>query len=212
MPWAWLCDLCPIVSKESILLHPLLYRVENSACWAVSVCWENNTRALFLRLWYVLLGNPPTNSRGCWEALSHTVAMEINRHTAISFLVFSLGHYPRDANYRVHLYTTISTWLCSYLFCVSFIRIRCISLTSCLAIMHRYPVNMTMLCPPLSSNLGQCHLSTTKCELCRTLLWRSSMLCRDLTSLHSSTAEGFSDFSQVFLFSVCVCSLSALFV
>lgn len=116
MPRAWLCDLCPIVSKESILLHPLLYRVGNSTCWAVPVCWENNTQALFLRLWYVLLGNPPTNSRGCWVALSHTVAMEINRHTAISFLVFSLRHYLRDANYRVHLYTTISMWLCLYLF------------------------------------------------------------------------------------------------
>lgn len=41
-------------------------------------------------------------------ALSHTVAIEINRHIAISFLVFSLRHYPRDANYRVHLYTTVS--------------------------------------------------------------------------------------------------------
>lgn len=99
-------------------------------------------------------------------------------------------------------------------FCVSFIRIRCISLTSCLAAMHRYPVNRTMLCPSLF-NLGQCHLFTTKCELCWTLLWRSRVLCRDLAvlaSLHSSTAEGFRDLSQVVLFSVCVCSLSALFV
>lgn len=99
-------------------------------------------------------------------------------------------------------------------FCVSFIRIRCISLTSCLATMHRYPVNRTMLCSPLSFNLGQCHLSTTKCELCWTLLWRSRVLCRDLAvlaSLHSSSKEGFIKLSQVVLFSVCVCS-PALFV
>lgn len=41
-------------------------------------------------------------------ALSHTVAMEINRHIAISFLVFSLRHLPTDDNYRVQLFTAIS--------------------------------------------------------------------------------------------------------
>ena len=120
LPCTWLCDLCPTVSKESMLLHPLLYGVGNSTCQAVAVCWENNTQALFLHLWYVLLGNPPTNSRGCWVALSHTVAMELNRHIAISFLVFSLRHFPADDNYRVQLFTAISMWLCLYLF-VSFI-------------------------------------------------------------------------------------------
>lgn len=28
-------------------------------------CWENSTHAFFLLLWYVLLGNLPTNNRGC---------------------------------------------------------------------------------------------------------------------------------------------------
>lgn len=41
-------------------------------------------------------------------ALSHTVAMEINRHNAISFLVFSLRHFTTDGNYRVQLFTAIS--------------------------------------------------------------------------------------------------------
>lgn len=43
----------------------------------------------------------------CWETFlqitegAHTVAMEINRYIAISFLVFSLRHFPTDDNYRV---------------------------------------------------------------------------------------------------------------
>lgn len=198
----WLVISAPLSQRKAMLLHPLLYRAGHSACQAVAVYRENNMQALFLHLWYVLLGNPPTNSRGCWVALAHTVAIEINRHIAISFLVFSLRHFPTDDNYRVKLFTAISMLVS---FCVSFIRVWYISLTNSLATCtDTQLIGQSMLCSPLAFNSGLCHLSTAKRELWWTSLWSSRVLFRDLAALAPLpiSTEGLGDLCQVVLFSI----------
>lgn len=86
-----------------MLLHHLLYGVGSSICQAAADVEKTIHKSFSCSF-----------GMFCWETLlqivegAHTVAMEINRYIAISFLVFSLSHFPADDNYRVQLFTAIS--------------------------------------------------------------------------------------------------------